>query len=67
MWNFFSELFSELFPRMAYACASCGFTDSSTPYYLKMIFFMTSLPVLFVSGVVYYLYGKRKSHAPDEQ
>jgi hypothetical protein len=62
MWNFFSKLI----PVTAHACATCGFADPSTPYYLKMIFFMTSLPVLFVTGVVLFLRRKRRTHAADE-
>jgi hypothetical protein len=54
------------FPCAAYACATCGFEDPSTPYYLKMILFMTSIPVLFVAGVVLYLRRKGSKHAGDE-
>ena len=60
------NFFSKLIPEMAYACATCGFNDPSTPYYLKMILFMTSLPVLFVSGVAIYLKRKGKNHEVDE-
>lgn len=61
-----APLFSSLFPALAHACATCGFSDPSTPYYLKMILFMTSLPVLFVGGVVWYLKRKGSGHVADE-
>ena len=58
--------FSKLIPVMAHACATCGFVDPSTPFYLKMIVFMTSLPLLFVGGVVFYLKRKGDRNAADE-
>ena len=58
--------FSKLIPAIAYACATCGFVDPSTNYYLKMILFMTSLPLLFVGGVVLYLKKKGDRYAADE-
>ena len=61
-----APLFSSLFPAVAHACATCGFSDPSTPYYLLMILFMTSLPVLFVGGVVLYLKRKGRANAADE-
>jgi hypothetical protein len=46
-------------PVHAHACASCGFNDDSSPFFLLMIVFMTSLPVIFVGSVVYYLKKQR--------
>ena len=59
-------LFPKLIATPAFGCATCAFADASTPYYLKMILFMTSLPVLFVGGVVLYLKRKGGGHAADE-
>lgn len=67
--------FSKLVPVLAHACATCSFSDASTPYYLKFIAFMTSLPLLFVGGVVLYLKNAKRrdetatevlGHAADE-
>jgi hypothetical protein len=58
--------FSKLVPLLAQACSTCTLSDASTPYYLKFILFMTSLPVLFVGGVALYLKRKGSSHAADE-
>lgn len=58
--------FSKLIPEVAQACATCAFSDASTPYYLKFILFMTSLPVLFIGGIVFYLKRKGGSRAADE-
>lgn len=44
--------------NQAYACASCGFNDGSNAYFLKMILFMTALPVICVGSAVYYVRKK---------
>jgi len=54
-----------LFAEQAQACASCSFNDDSSPYFLVLIVFMTSLPVIAVGSVVYYL--KKHSETPTEK
>ena len=51
-----------LFTRQVFACASCGFNDESNSYFLLMILFMTTLPVLMVGTVIYFIRrnGRRK-------
>jgi hypothetical protein len=64
MFNF---IFSLFLPRLAYACASCGFNDKSNTSYLIMIIFMTLLPVILVGSVVYYLRKHRGQNDLNEK
>ncbi len=51
-----------LFTQNAHACATCSFNDESNNYFLVMIVFMTSLPVVFIGAVVYYLKKQREKN-----
>jgi len=56
IFNFFMVSFVCFFAAVkAYACASCGFNDDSSPYFLVLIVFMTSIPIICIGSVVYYL------------
>jgi len=61
MLKYFSKLIllfvvsSLVFAPLVHACASCGFNDDSSPYFLIFVVIMTSLPVLFIGSVVLYL------------
>ena len=59
------KFISNFFITSAHACASCGFNDESSPYFLVLIVFMTLIPVICVGSVAYYL--KKHSEAPAEK
>lgn len=54
--------------RSTLACSTCGFADNSTPYFFKMVMFMTALPVAFLGFGVFYLRKKgAEKNARDDQ
>ena len=46
----------------AHACASCSFNDDTNNYFLVLIIFMTTLPVVFVGSIIYYLKKQREKN-----
>lgn len=56
------KFISNFLVTTAHACATCSFNDDSSPYFLALIIFMTSIPVIFVGSVVYYLKKHKEKH-----
>lgn len=63
----FSALFILFSERFAQACATCGFIDDTNAYFLRMIIFMTSVPVIFVGGVLLYIRKHQEKNDSHEK
>lgn len=67
MYKFIFSLFlSFSVESVAHACATCGFVDDSNSYFLGMIIFMTSVPVIIVGSLVFYLRKHGKKNDSNE-
>ncbi len=67
IFRFFQILLILSMPRLAEACASCSFNDTTNNYYLKMIVLLSVLPLMFIGGVVLYIRHNREPNGRNEQ